>query len=109
MKYIAMILSTFAFVSSAQCDNYRPTWKVIQADNGAEFAIDLGTMKKNNNGTATAVMCPIDNDRCREWDAARVWFDCNGHYINLTFAFGRTQMAPRYSVIGQMAQMACGQ
>lgn len=85
---------------------YESKWKRIEADNGAAFAIDLGSISHNTNGSAVAVMCVVDNDTCIPPNMSRLLFDCHGHYMDIDRG-GSLTIAPPRSVIGQMAALAC--
>jgi hypothetical protein len=85
---------------------YESKWKRIEADNGAAFAIDLGSISHNTNGSAVAVMCVVDNDTCIPPNMSRLLFDCHGHYMDIDRS-GSLMIAPPRSVVGQMAALAC--
>jgi len=85
---------------------YESKWKRIEADNGAVFAIDLGSISHNTNGSAVAVMCIVDNDTCPPPNMSRLLFDCHGHYMDIDRG-GSLLIAPPRSVAGQMAALAC--
>jgi hypothetical protein len=85
---------------------YDSKWKRIEADNGAAFAIDLGSISHNTNGSAVAVMCVVDNDTCIPPNMSRLLFDCHGHYMDIDRG-GSLTIAPPRSVVGQMAALAC--
>lgn len=89
-----------------QAHAYDSKWKRIEADNGAAFAIDLGSISHNTNGSAVAVICVVDNDTCIPPNISRLLFDCHGHYMDIDRG-GSLTIAPPRSVVGQMAALAC--
>ncbi|MGY3689979.1 hypothetical protein ACVIGA_000059 [Bradyrhizobium sp. USDA 3240] len=91
-------------------------WERVAADNGAAFAIKLDTIGRPEKGIAAATMCQIDVDghHCVGGDYAWVldakifWFDCRGHFADVTHSGGSGwQVAPPYSVIGRASQIVC--
>lgn len=87
---------------------YEPEWRIIEADNGAVYALDMKSVSHLYycGGCADAVMCVVDNNQCPAPNMRRIRFDCHGHYIE-TDGGGGMQMAPPRSVVGQMAAAAC--
>jgi hypothetical protein len=83
-------------------------WKRFEADNGAVFALDLGTVDRRNacSGCRCRDDLIVDNDVCNILDQRQILFDCRGHYMEVLSHSG-PQIAPPYSVIGRMAAAAC--
>jgi hypothetical protein len=87
-------------------------WKRVEADNGAVFGIDpaCGACQRGERGV-TAATCEVDGGFCVRGSERLVYFDCRGHYQDVTsFASGASgaHIAPPRSVIGRMAEIACG-
>ncbi|WP_166295109.1 hypothetical protein [Bradyrhizobium sp. 2S1] len=102
--------------TTAQLTPPQQQWAPVSADNGAAFAIKLDTVGGPEKGIAAATMCQIDVDghHCVGGDDAWVlnakifWFDCRGHFADVTHPAGSGwQVAPPYSVIGRASQIVC--
>jgi hypothetical protein len=81
-------------------------WKRIEADNGAVYAIGMGSIQHNTNGSVYAMTCIVDNNICPPQNMRYFLFDCQGHYLDTTNQSGML-LAPPRSVVGQMAALAC--
>lgn len=85
-------------------------WVRIEADNGAVYAIDLGNVGIIPSGGAVyATVCAVDHNRCDVMNRRAIWFDCNGHYSDMTNPSLNThwQIAAPLSTIGRAANLAC--
>lgn len=80
-------------------DSFR--WQNVEADNGAVYRIDLNHIEHLNTGAATAVIY------AEQGGLMRWMFDCQGHYMDDSNAFGITLYAPPRSVAGRLSAIAC--
>ncbi|MBX9778551.1 MAG: hypothetical protein K2Y71_29615 [Xanthobacteraceae bacterium] len=93
-------------VGAARVGPPAASWRRIEADNGAVYAIDMNSISHNTNGTALAITCVVENDTCPLLNMSRFHFDCRGHYQDLDRR-GPVMPAPPRSVAGRMAAFAC--
>jgi hypothetical protein len=106
---IAAAIGTAVFVSPALCQNGdKANWQSVEADNGALYKIDLNSISHLNNGTADAIVYAVDGAGYNPENMRRLWFDCHGHYQDLTGpGVGPTQYAPPRSIAGRLSEIAC--
>lgn len=111
--FATAILTVMASTASADSEAAwiaRQHWVRIEADNGAVYAVDLGNVFIIPSGGAIYTnICIVDHDRCQVWNERRIWFDCDGHYSDVTNAGlgNRWEIAAPLSVIGRAANLAC--
>lgn len=105
---ILVVLIAGALLTSGSANAQLPNrkWKMIEADNGAIFGIDLNSIEHWNAGQASATTCVAENNICPPSNMARLMFDCRGHYSDLDRG-GDLALAPSRSVVGRMAEIAC--
>jgi hypothetical protein len=84
-----------------------PSWRTIEADNGAVVRIDVNSIFRYSNGTADIVTYAMEGDRYNPENQRKLWFDCQGHYRDET-AGGPTLYAPPRSMVGRISDIACG-
>jgi len=84
----------------------RRNWKMLEADNGAVFGIDLNSIEHGYAGQAWATTCVVENNTCPPINMARLVFDCRGHYWDVDRG-GEVLLAPPRSIVGRMAEVAC--
>jgi hypothetical protein len=109
MKAISIVMVTTGPLltsgpASAQQSSQK--WKMLEADNGAVFGIDLNSIEHWNAGQAMAITCVAENNPCPPANMARLMFDCRGHYWDVDRG-GDLVLAPPRSVVGRMAEIAC--
>jgi hypothetical protein len=95
-----------AVPSNAQNSSYRPNWKWIKADNGAQVAIDMKSIAHTTDGGSDAVVYFDEGPNTGPQNMRRWIFDCRGHYRD-TASLGVTLYAPPHSVAGTLANIAC--
>jgi hypothetical protein len=91
-------------------------WVRIEADNGAGYGIDLGSVGRLSNGVVYTRMCQLDVDQHHCIGGATyaiyvkiLWFDCRGHYADMTHSSlgTRWEIAAPNSVIGRASELTC--
>jgi hypothetical protein len=102
---IAGALALFCAPVWAQAQNpSHDKWQKIEADNGAEYAIDLDSIQRGG-GQAEAAVCILDNGACNIQNLRRLTFDCHGHFMD--WDSHQTEIAPPRSIVGRFSAIAC--
>lgn len=88
------------------------TWVKFEADNGEVIQLDTSRIQHFSPGSRDMlVLIYVGTVKQYGFDPERVrsiWLSCRGTYKDITGGLGPELDAPPRSVIGQIAQLACG-
>lgn len=108
IRYTEKIRVSGAPVAQASSGTQREErWQRLEADNGLVFGVSLSSISRSNIGSATIVICSVQNDRCQLGSMRRFLFDCRGQYRDITDSASSVMLVPPRSVVGAISKIAC--
>ena len=93
-----------------QCDNdvYKKVWMRLEDTTGEITKIDMNYIQRNPQGAAMILVYNyVPNAAFDPTHMRRLFFDCKGHFSDITYGASAVLDAAPKSVAGQIASVAC--
>jgi hypothetical protein len=110
----AQLKTCYAQKRKADPAAYKANWKILKADNGAAYEIDLNSIRSfpppsyGAPDRAEAVIYIVEGDDFNPMNMKRMLFDCRGHMTDISGGNGMpTMYLPPLSVGAQLSAIAC--
>lgn len=107
--FFGLVLTSLSSASAIAQQANGGNWQRVEADNGAVYQVDMSSIDRIRNGTATVRVWVVQGTNFNPRNLRWLWFDCRGAYRDISQAgHASTLYAPPRSVIGRISGIACG-